>query len=69
MPRPSKKEAAAQKNWQSAVQSIKAGTKRALEIITPRKKKRKIVAEKENVRDFTSYFCLHNIYLGGGDYP
>ncbi|KAJ7934097.1 hypothetical protein B0H13DRAFT_2306119 [Mycena leptocephala] len=51
MPRPSKKKAAAQNNWQSAVAFIKTGTKRALAILTPRKKKRKIAVDKENDND------------------
>ncbi|KAJ7754820.1 hypothetical protein B0H16DRAFT_1458856 [Mycena metata] len=48
MPRPSKKSAAARNNWDKALGSIKAGTKRALSILTPRKKNRKIETEKEN---------------------
>lgn len=50
MPRPSKKKQAARNNWGSALGSIKAGTKRALKILTPRKKKRRIDDGKENVR-------------------
>ncbi|KAJ7431497.1 hypothetical protein B0H11DRAFT_1941573, partial [Mycena galericulata] len=48
MPRPSKKQAAARNSWDKAVVSIKAGTKRALEILTPRKKKRKIDIGDDN---------------------
>ncbi|KAJ6483127.1 hypothetical protein C8R45DRAFT_1148855 [Mycena sanguinolenta] len=40
--------AAARNNWKAAVDTIKSGTKCALEILTPPKKKRKIAVEKEN---------------------
>ncbi|KAJ7502231.1 hypothetical protein B0H11DRAFT_2223704 [Mycena galericulata] len=53
MPRPSKKQAASRKNWDSALESIKTGTKRALEILTPRKKKREVGKEKENAIEDT----------------
>ncbi|KAJ7710994.1 hypothetical protein B0H16DRAFT_1480630 [Mycena metata] len=48
MPRLSKKRAAAHKNWDSAIEGIKAGTTPTQEILTPRKKKRKIEIEKEH---------------------
>ncbi|KAJ7845886.1 hypothetical protein B0H13DRAFT_2363431 [Mycena leptocephala] len=51
MPRPSKKQAAARKNWDSTLESIKTGTKQALEILTTREKKRKLGKEKENARE------------------
>ncbi|KAJ7110999.1 hypothetical protein C8R44DRAFT_742773 [Mycena epipterygia] len=47
MPRLSRKAAASRKNWMGAVDVVKAGTKRALEILTPRKKKRKTAIETE----------------------
>ncbi|KAJ7886305.1 hypothetical protein B0H13DRAFT_2535256 [Mycena leptocephala] len=54
MPRLSKKKSAARKNWDAAVNSIRTGTKRALEILTPRKKKRRIGDDKENARNTES---------------
>ncbi|KAJ7729447.1 hypothetical protein B0H16DRAFT_1470017 [Mycena metata] len=55
MPRLSKKRSASQNNWTKAVGSIKAGTKRALAILTPRKKKRKTDVGKENDEESVHY--------------
>ncbi|KAF8217588.1 hypothetical protein K438DRAFT_1746890 [Mycena galopus ATCC 62051] len=48
MPQVSKKKAASRANWGQAVDTIKTGAKRALAILTPHKKKRKIQTDKEN---------------------
>ncbi|KAJ7691931.1 hypothetical protein B0H17DRAFT_1133457 [Mycena rosella] len=40
MPKPSGKAAASRKNWMGAVNAVKAGTKRVLEALSPREKKR-----------------------------
>ncbi|KAJ6524969.1 hypothetical protein B0H19DRAFT_1276328 [Mycena capillaripes] len=54
MPGVSKKKKAARRNWAGAVNSIKSGTKRALAILTPRKKRRRIGTDKENDAEIIS---------------
>ncbi|KAJ7445373.1 hypothetical protein B0H11DRAFT_2249507 [Mycena galericulata] len=52
MPAVSKRKAASRQSWDTAMSSIKTGAKKVIQIITPRKKKRrKIEMEKENDAD------------------
>ncbi|KAJ7767518.1 hypothetical protein DFH07DRAFT_769612 [Mycena maculata] len=52
MPAVSKRKAASRQSWDTVMSSIKTGAKKVIQIITPRKKKRrKIEMEKENDAD------------------